>query len=430
MLMVTVFLWTTSNFMASYIFSDNTYSKPFFLVYLNTSVFAVSLVPALLRFVGTHGLHGTRRAARGLLQGFRQDVRDKATAFRRRGRRRPAGSGRGSDSSNGDHEAAAAAEGLLAGDANQEGAGPTTILVADADTDTDTDAAAAAPPKLTLRETAWFSLEFCVLWFAANYLAVACLAYTSVASATIFTSLSGVFTLLFCAAAGVERFSVRKLAGVVASLAGVVLVSLVDLRGGGNKNDGGQDEDDNGGSRFPHKTARELALGDAMALLSAAVYGGYVTVMKRRVGREDRMDLPLFFGLVGLCNMVCLWPGFVVLHLTGLETFALPPTGRIWMIVLLNAFASLVSDMAWAYAMLLTTPLVVTVGLSLTIPLSLVGEMVQYGQYASGLYWAGAGVVVLSFLFVNHESHEAGETAKTAEGGLGEDEAAAGAVAI
>lgn len=60
--------------------------------------------------------------------------------------------------------------------------------------------------------------------------------------------------------------------------------------------------------------------------------------------------------------------------------------------------------------MLLTTPLVVTVGLSLTIPLSLVGEMIQYSKYSSGLYWVGASIVVFSFLFVNHESREKDES--------------------
>jgi solute carrier family 35 protein F5 len=59
--------------------------------------------------------------------------------------------------------------------------------------------------------------------------------------------------------------------------------------------------------------------------------------------------------------------------------------------------------------MLLTTPLVVTVGLSLTIPLSLIGEVFQYGQYSSFLYWIGAAVVVLSFVFINHESHDEDE---------------------
>jgi solute carrier family 35 protein F5 len=54
--------------------------------------------------------------------------------------------------------------------------------------------------------------------------------------------------------------------------------------------------------------------------------------------------------------------------------------------------------------MLLTTPLVVTVGLSLTIPLSLVGQIILQRQYASVLYWIGAAIVFLSFLIVNHES--------------------------
>jgi solute carrier family 35 protein F5 len=59
--------------------------------------------------------------------------------------------------------------------------------------------------------------------------------------------------------------------------------------------------------------------------------------------------------------------------------------------------------------MLLTTPLVVTVGLSMTIPLSLIGQMILSQQTSSALYWIGACIVLLSFLFVNHESHEENE---------------------
>jgi len=110
----------------------------------------------------------------------------------------------------------------------------------------------------------------------------------------------------------------------------------------------------------------------------------------------------------------------------------LPPTASVWTIIAvsstnttqqdnphtdnkpqINSAASFCSDILWAYAMLLTTPLVVTVGLSLNIPLSLIGEMIQYSQYSSWLYWAGAGVVFISFLFINHESQE--EDAETKE---------------
>jgi len=69
-----------------------------------------------------------------------------------------------------------------------------------------------------------------------------------------------------------------------------------------------------------------------------------------------------------------------------------------------NSATSLVSDFCWAYSMLLTSPLVITVGLSLTIPLSLFGQMILNGQTSSMMYWIGAGVVFLSFVFINYES--------------------------
>ncbi|KAK4238888.1 hypothetical protein C8A03DRAFT_33077 [Achaetomium macrosporum] len=367
LLLVVVFLWTLSNFLASYIFSDGTYNKPFFLVYVNTSCFAVSLIPITIRYAMEHGTDSLMAAALAMWRGRRFGLVPLKT-------RDEEGVEEGRD------EDAAAGERLLVDD---EG----SLEVLD-------------PPrkeeKLGLGETARLSFEFSMLWFAANYFASACLEYTSVGSVTILTSTSSIWTLIFCALTKVESFTVRKLIGVLASLAGVILISSVDLSGA---------NDDNRGS-FPHKSTAQIAIGDAMAFFSAIIYGVYVTVMKRRVGNEDRVNMPLFFGLVGLFNVLLLWPGFFILDFTGIEPFELPPTGRVWAIIAINSAASFFSDILWAYAMLLTTPLVVTVGLSLNIPLSLIGEMIQYSQYSSWVYWVGAGVVFISFLFVNHESHE------------------------
>lgn len=164
--------------------------------------------------------------------------------------------------------------------------------------------------KLGLHETAVLSFEFCMLWFLANYFSSACLEYTSVASVTILTSTSSVWTLIFCSFFGIERFSTPKLLGVGASLAGVILISTVDMSG---------TSDEDRGS-FPHKTTAQIAIGDSMAFLSAVIYGIYVTVMKRRVPNEDKVDMQLFFGLVGVFNLILLWPLFFILHWTGLET--------------------------------------------------------------------------------------------------------------
>lgn len=66
------------------------------------------------------------------------------------------------------------------------------------------------------------------------------------------------------------------------------------------------------------------------------MYGIYTTLMKKRIGDESRVDMPLFFGFVGLFNLITLLPGFLVLHYTGIETFELPPTRRILAIVLVG----------------------------------------------------------------------------------------------
>lgn len=247
--------------------------------------------------------------------------------------------------------------------------------------------------KLNLLDTAKLSFEFAFLWFAANYFMAACLEYTTVASSTILTSTSSIWTLLVGSLWGVERFTLKKLGGVLASLAGIVLISTVDLSGQSDKNRG----------TFPHKSTGEMAIGNAMAFFSAVLYGIYAVVMKKRIGDEGRVNMPLFFGLVGLFDVMLLWPFFIILHLFGLETWELPPTGRVLIIILVNSLSSLVSDFCWAYAMLLTSPLIVTVGLSMTIPLSLVGQILLDSQYASVWYWVGAVVVFGSFIFINNE---------------------------
>ncbi|OJD19135.1 hypothetical protein AJ78_00921 [Emergomyces pasteurianus Ep9510] len=375
LLLVVVVLWTASNFLASTIFSDNTYSKPFFVTYLNTSFF---LFP-LLSILG-HRLFHLWRAGK----------LSKATTF-----------GALLDQLD-SHEAAdesrpflTADDDVSAGGDSRRGQRYQQLRTDDEGLGDDNDNVDSSSERLGFKATAKLSLEFCLVW--ANYFAAACLQFTTVGSSTILTSTSGVWTLIFGAILGVEKFTLRKLLGVLASLTGIVLISRVDLSGTHN--------DENRGS-FPHKSSGEVAIGDAMAAFSAILYGVYTIVMKKQVGDESRVNMVLFFGLVGFINTVVLWPCVIILHLAGWETFELPPTGRVWLIVILNSLTSLVSDILWAYAMLLTTPLVVTVGLSLTIPLSLVAQIFIQGQYSSALYWVGAAIVFFSFLVVNHEGKE------------------------
>lgn len=125
---------------------------------------------------------------------------------------------------------------------------------------------------------------------------------------------------------GTEGFTLKKLIAVFATLAGVILTSSVDLSWDNEKNRG----------YFPHKSRKELAIGDMLALASAVMYGVYTTVLKKKVGNEARVNMTLFFGFVGLFNLFLLFPGLVIFHFSGLENFQFPPTKRIWAIVMVS----------------------------------------------------------------------------------------------
>lgn len=382
LLLAVVFLWTASNFLGSSIFADNTYAKPFFLTYLNTTCFMLAAIPGLIR-----SAHQKRREGK-LSSSVRKVVTkpwhslrelwtddpeeddedffkpDQNPAFRRR----------------------PSASRLL-----------TTESVRFRRTRT----------HLGFKSTARLSFAFCILWFSANYFAMACLQYTTVASTTILTSTSSIWTLLIGAFTHMEKFTWRKLLGVLASLAGIVIISSKDLTATGPDPHGkppGQ-HDVRVPFTFPSKRPAELALGDALALTSAVIYGAYTIMLKRTTIKAEplQLNMPLFFGLVGFFNAVLLFPLFPILSWTGMETFQLPPSRRIWTILMSNAVSSLLSDICWAYAMVLTSPLIVTVGLSLTIPVSLVGEMIIQHKFEGLVYWLGAAIVVSSFVFVDSE---------------------------
>jgi solute carrier family 35 protein F5 len=317
------------------ILADDSYSHPFFITYVNTSFFIVFLIVVISRrvfgiwssgnlsrvkswrsFLIYIDLHGTTKEAfhRGILEPENEDDEEED----------------GPD----DTASIQQRQGLLRGyreDEIEEGISVISVT-------------SSPSEKLGLKATARLAAQFCLLWFAANYFALACLQYTTVGSTTILTSTSGVWTLIFGAFIGVEKFTVRKCLGVLASLTGVILISRLDMSSSSNDDEiispptlavrGADGNDGGGGGSFPNKTPAEIALGDAMAAFSAIIYGIYTIVMKKQVGDESRVNMQLFFGLVGFFNVFFLWPGFIILHLMGIERFSLPSEDRIWVIIL------------------------------------------------------------------------------------------------
>ena len=76
--------------------------------------------------------------------------------------------------------------------------------------------------------------------------------------------------------------------------------------------------------------------GDLLALISALFSAICVIFLKVRIKDESRVDMLLFYGLVGLFNLLLLWPIGLILHLTGAEIFGLPRTKEDIYAIILN----------------------------------------------------------------------------------------------
>lgn len=331
LLLIVVILWTSSNFVTQYMFVGG-YQKPFLVTYTSTSAFTCYLIPFYLRHIRGRKITSYQPLAQDIPQ---------------------------EPNSNG-----------LQCSSNE------TL-------------------QLTSRETAWLALYFCFLWFAANWSLNAALAYTSVASATVLSSMSGIFTLGVGRLFRVEALTAVKIGAVLLSFGGVVLVSLSD-----SSQDPG-----------PYSMSRRFhilpVMGDILALLSALLYAIYMIFLKVKIREESRIDMQLFFGYVGLFNIFLCWPVGFLLHIFGVERLELPSTRQALAAIVVNMLITLSSDYIYVIAMLKTTPLVVTIGISLTIPLAVIGDFFL-GNPAAAQVVVGAFFVLIGFVVVGVENAKAG----------------------
>ncbi|KAJ2652142.1 hypothetical protein IWW40_001339 [Coemansia sp. RSA 1250] len=357
LLLGVVFIWVGSSFLVSNLFGEQQYNRPFFITYLNTSTFSFYLV----------GVYISHLIAKPNTQAARKRSRSDDSL--------------GIQSTSIDSTPTNASGTQYHRDENIRNRSEEASLVQVSNEQARSNNEAVE--KLTVRETVRLGVAFSMLWFAANVTQNASLAYTSVASSSILCSTSGLFTLVIGYVAHVETFNAARLTAVLASILGVYCIIKY-------------------GSQETNMVSPHSWIGDFLALLSAALYGCYTILLKRQIGDESRLNTPLFFGVVGLANTLLLWPGLVILHVSGIETFQLPHSQSMWAMILVNAFiGTFLSDYLWLLAMLMTSPLVVTLGLSLTIPLSMAGDIVFKGLSVSFPYYVGALLVLGAFIGVN-----------------------------
>jgi solute carrier family 35 protein F5 len=346
-----VFIWVFSGVLMQYIFTNADFDHPFFLTFFSTSLFTLHLLD-FLRDLPWRRACGTEKDVRREFLIVHDGVDAESG-----GKSLAQGSVNGSDASV-----------LDGGKANGTRATPSGTGDAE------------EGKMYTFWQIARTSLIFCPIWFAANYSYNKSLSLTSVSSNTILSSTSGLGTLFLGSLLGVDSFSFGKLIAVALSLGGVAMVALTDSS----------------------STDGDSLVGDILSLVGAAFYALYVVLLKLLIKDETKLNTRRFFGLVGLFNVVMLWPLGFLLNYIGIEEFALPPSGAVWLYLTVNGLiGTVLSDYLWLWSVLLTSPLVATIGLSLTIPFAMLADIVIKGKSFDWLYLLGSASVIAGFLLVN-----------------------------
>eukprot|EP00939_MAST-03C_sp_MAST-3C-sp1_P004629 g4629.t1 len=219
------------------------------------------------------------------------------------------------------------------------------------------------------------------IWFCANGSYNLSLSATSPSSNTIISSLSGLFTYAISIIFMSEIFDGVRFLGVVLSIAGAIFVAIADNT---------------------QRRTDEKIWGDLVCLLSAFLYGTYTVAIRRYLPEEEsKTPMMLFFGYLGAFNAfvfgvvgIFLW----VFHVEDLSGLTWKTLG---MVLAKAFFDNVLSDLLWAKAVLLTSPTIATIGLTMTVPCSIFIDTMTNGfDTSSFLHIFGGASIILGFICV------------------------------
>eukprot|EP01088_Endostelium_zonatum_P019277 TRINITY_DN6584_c0_g1_i1.p1 TRINITY_DN6584_c0_g1~~TRINITY_DN6584_c0_g1_i1.p1 ORF type:complete len:421 (-),score=66.98 TRINITY_DN6584_c0_g1_i1:68-1330(-) len=131
-----------------------------------------------------------------------------------------------------------------------------------------------------------------------------------------------------------------------------------------------------------------------------------VLIVKRKeeekLGWRDEVEnAVIFLGLVGLSTLLLTWPGIIVVDVIGIEKFEVPHKQAV-IEILLQGLMDSVYNILLLVGILFSSPLFISVGSLLTIPVSVVADYLLHDKLLHG--WSnflGILLIIIGFLGLN-----------------------------
>lgn len=224
-----------------------------------------------------------------------------------------------------------------------------------------------------------------LLWLCAQWIFNVSLLYTSVATNTVLSSTSSVWTFVFSLLICHDPFRWLSFGAASLSFLGCAIVALQNPRS------------------LNESAVANSMLGDGLALASAAMFA-LASVMLRRWAPEE-FDTGFFMGMNGLL-VLGLSPALLAgADCLGLEQFQYPSAHTLAFLALNALLGCTFANYLYTSALLLLSPLIATVCMSLSIPISALADELLLREHRFSAGWAagaalvGSGVVLAAFDF-------------------------------
>ncbi|XP_030763460.1 solute carrier family 35 member F5-like [Sitophilus oryzae] len=243
------------------------------------------------------------------------------------------------------------------------------------------DSIKKASLKMPLCDIIKVSFIFCFLVVLASYTYQVALIKGGNACLSVFFSTSTIFTLFLSGvypSSHIDRFTVSKFVAVVLSVISIIIINVHNI-----------------------KLDAQGTVGAALSVLSAFLYASYLVFLKRVIkDKEEKMDVPLFLGFVGLFNLLFFWPVLFVLHISNIETLELPDKEQLSLLILSTFIESFIPEALWLWSRFLTSSLVAIMAKCMIIPLIMIVDIL-FGDIAfTYSFFLGFVPMIIAFFMV------------------------------
>lgn len=293
----------------------------------------------------------------------------------------------------------------------------------------------ASPWPYFLRMTAGVTCALTIAggsWYVAVNL-------TSPSDLTAIYNCSAFFAYAFSVPLLHEKLRWDKSFSVLVAIVGVMVVAYGDSKAPssatsapsspsgpaeGMGGDGGGTADGGGPEEFPNRLLGNITIG-----IGSVLYGLYEVLYKRLACPPEGCSpgrgmifANTFGSMIGLFTLSVLWIPLPILHLTGIETFALP-RGEAAYMLLISVLANATFSGSFLVLISLTSPVLSSVAALLTIFIVAVVDWVRTGEPLTKGAMVGGLLIVGAFALLSWSTwREMREEAEKADHDFAEDE--------